>query len=89
MRSLLRSWLVVVLAPFLLMTARADQEPMVLKVLGRSDVKDYQVQLNEQEWRLLRQKGSLVLGTSAPDFPPSASASAAATMKVSPPTMRS
>ncbi|MBA1293240.1 transporter substrate-binding domain-containing protein [Pseudomonas lurida] len=70
MRSLLRSWLVVVLAPFLLMTARADQEPMVLKVLGRSDVKDYQVQLNEQEWRLLRQKGSLVLGTSAPDFPP-------------------
>ncbi|MGE8175776.1 transporter substrate-binding domain-containing protein [Pseudomonas fluorescens] len=45
-------------------------EPEHLHILGRSSVEDYQVNLDEQDWGWLRHKGSLVLGDSAPDYPP-------------------
>ncbi|WP_124312529.1 transporter substrate-binding domain-containing protein [Pseudomonas chlororaphis] len=48
--------------------ALADAE--VMRLLGRSSVVDYQVALDEADWSWLRQKGTLVLGASEPDYPP-------------------
>ncbi|MFK3820980.1 transporter substrate-binding domain-containing protein [Pseudomonas yamanorum] len=44
--------------------------PQLLKLHGRSDVSDYSVGLDEADWRWLRGKGTLVLGSSAPDYSP-------------------
>ncbi|NVZ91759.1 transporter substrate-binding domain-containing protein [Pseudomonas yamanorum] len=44
--------------------------PQMLKLHGRSDVSDYSVGLDEADWRWLRGKGTLVLGSSAPDYSP-------------------
>ncbi len=45
-------------------------EPESLRLLGRSSVNDYRVNLSEYDWSWLRSKGYLVLGTSAPDYAP-------------------
>nr|WP_315413580.1 transporter substrate-binding domain-containing protein [uncultured Pseudomonas sp.] len=45
-------------------------EPQTLQVLGRSHVDDYQAVLDDTDWRWLRRKDTLVLGTSAPDNAP-------------------
>ncbi|MGV8889715.1 MAG: transporter substrate-binding domain-containing protein [Pseudomonas sp.] len=47
-----------------------EAEPETLKLLGRSKVEGYQVGLDEKDWSWLRQKGTLHLGISAPDYPP-------------------
>ncbi len=39
-------------------------------VLGRSSVEDYRVALDEADWSWLRQKGTLLLGASEPDYAP-------------------
>lgn len=44
--------------------------PQMLKLHGRSDVSDYSVGLDEADWGWLRSKGTLVLGSSAPDYSP-------------------
>ncbi|NWE39109.1 transporter substrate-binding domain-containing protein [Pseudomonas yamanorum] len=44
--------------------------PQMLKLHGRSDVSDYSVSLDEADWGWLRSKGTLVLGSSAPDYSP-------------------
>jgi len=44
--------------------------PDTLKVLGRSDVGEYAVSLDEPDWRWLRRKGTLLLGDSSPDYSP-------------------
>lgn len=44
--------------------------PQMLKLHGRSDVSDYSVGLDEADWSWLRGKGTLVLGSSAPDYSP-------------------
>ncbi len=44
--------------------------PQMLKLHGRSDAKDYSVGLDEADWSWLRNKGTLVLGSSAPDYSP-------------------
>ena len=44
--------------------------PESLHVLGRSAVSDYSVTLDEADRTWLRRKGSLLLGASAPDYPP-------------------
>ncbi len=41
-----------------------------LHLLGRSRVGDYQVGLAESDWSWLRNKGTLYLGVSSPDYPP-------------------
>src|SRR5471030_1353081 len=46
----------------------ADTE--TLRLLGRSSVDNYSVELDESEWRWLRQHDGLVLGTSVPDYAP-------------------
>lgn len=48
----------------------ADPHPDSLRVLGRSDVAEYAVSLDEVDWRWLRSKGKLLLGDSSPDYPP-------------------
>ncbi|UUT10207.1 transporter substrate-binding domain-containing protein [Pseudomonas zeae] len=45
-------------------------EPRTLQVFGRSDCKEVQVDLSNEDWSWLRQKRSLVLGSALPDFPP-------------------
>jgi two-component system sensor histidine kinase EvgS len=45
-------------------------QPEPLRLLGRSSVNEYRVNLSESDWNWLRSKGSLVLGTSAPDYAP-------------------
>ena len=49
-------------------TGFADTE--TLRLLGRSNVDNYSVELNENEWRWLREHQGLVLGTSVPDYAP-------------------
>ncbi|BCQ69801.1 hybrid sensor histidine kinase/response regulator [Pseudomonas sp. Eqa60] len=46
------------------------KEPQNLRLLGRSHVSDYQVGLEEADWRWLRNKGLLVVGISSPDYLP-------------------
>lgn len=41
-----------------------------LQLLGRSTVEEYAVSLDEADWSWLRQKRTLRLGASAPDYPP-------------------
>lgn len=48
----------------------ADSEPQALRVLGRSQVEDYSVVLEAPDLDWLRSKGTLLLGTSAPDYAP-------------------
>lgn len=45
-------------------------EPAALKLLGRSSVEGYRADLEEKDWRWLREKGRLQLGISAPDYAP-------------------
>ncbi|MFC6339906.1 transporter substrate-binding domain-containing protein [Pseudomonas sp. CCM 7891] len=45
-------------------------EPTTLKLLGRSSVEDYKVNLDEADWRWLREKDRLQLGISSPDYAP-------------------
>lgn len=71
MKLSFRKWLVVVMLSGLLSPVwGAAMVPETLHVLGRSQVDDYSVALDEQDWRWLRGKGTLVLGASAPDYPP-------------------
>lgn len=42
----------------------------MLHLLGRSTVDDYLVSLDEPDWKWLLKKRTLLLGTSAPDYPP-------------------
>ncbi|QJI37927.1 transporter substrate-binding domain-containing protein [Pseudomonas sp. ADAK13] len=49
---------------------KALAAPQMLKLHGRSDVNDYSVGLDEADWSWLRGKGTLVLGSSAPDYSP-------------------
>ncbi|WP_425273408.1 transporter substrate-binding domain-containing protein [Pseudomonas morbosilactucae] len=51
-------------------SAEAASPPETLNLLGRSQVEEYQVGLDEQDWSWLRRKGRLVLGASAPDYSP-------------------
>ncbi|WP_095148865.1 transporter substrate-binding domain-containing protein [Pseudomonas sp. Irchel s3a18] len=44
--------------------------PEPLRLQGRSSVEGYRVNLDEADWRWLREKGRLHLGASAPDYPP-------------------
>lgn len=48
----------------------AQAASQMLKLHGRSNVNDYSVSLDEGDWNWLRNKGTLVLGASAPDYPP-------------------
>lgn len=48
----------------------AAPAPDTLQLLGRSDVSDYAVSLDEPDWRWLRRKGTLLLGDSSPDYAP-------------------
>ena len=48
----------------------AGAAPESLQVMGRSEVSDYSVSLDAPDWTWLRNKGTLLLGTSAPDYPP-------------------
>lgn len=71
----LRTGLAVLCLLFLLGTAPASvaevkAQPQTLSVLGRSSVEDYRVALDEADWSWLRQKGTLLLGASEPDYAP-------------------
>ena len=54
----------------LFLSTGAGAEPQALHLLGRSTVQDYRVKLDEAHWRWLRERGTLRLGTSAPDYAP-------------------
>ena len=54
----------------LFVSTAAGAEPQALHLLGRSTVQDYRVKLDEAHWRWLRERGTLRLGTSAPDYAP-------------------
>lgn len=45
-------------------------EPLTYKLLGRSTVEGYQVDLEESDRQWLRGQGTLVLGASEPEYPP-------------------
>ncbi|MGB6215069.1 transporter substrate-binding domain-containing protein [Pseudomonas mandelii] len=67
----LKCFLIVllVLCPFWMVSSAASQND-ALQLLGRSKVEHYSVSLDEADWRWLRQKGTLRLGISTPDYPP-------------------
>jgi two-component system sensor histidine kinase EvgS len=55
----------------LIVPAHVTAAPVeTLHVLGRSTVDDYSVSLDEPDWSWLRAKGTLRLGSSAPDYAP-------------------
>ncbi|MHC8318556.1 transporter substrate-binding domain-containing protein [Pseudomonas sp. LB3P31] len=67
----LGKWLVVLLLSGSVHVAWAAAASVEnLRVLGRSQVDGYQVALDEPDRQWLRDKGVLVLGASAPDYPP-------------------
>lgn len=63
-------WRVPVLLSLAWSLATPAAEPESLQLLGRSSVEGYRLELNQADWRWLRDKGRLQLGTSAPDYPP-------------------
>ncbi len=67
---LLRTGLVTLLLGSLSVAPPVDATPESLQVLGRSNVDDYSVSLDAADWAWLRQKGTLLLGASAPDYAP-------------------
>lgn len=71
MQMSLRVWLIALtlLSPFWSVDSFAAK-PQLLKLQGRSVVDDYQVELEDADWRWLREQGSLRLGASAPDYAP-------------------
>ncbi|WLH92330.1 transporter substrate-binding domain-containing protein [Pseudomonas sp. FP453] len=50
--------------------AMALDEPHVLRLLGHSSLEKSTVQLDETDWRWLRERRTLVMGVSAPDYAP-------------------
>lgn len=70
MMLLLRTGLVALLLGSLSVAPPVDAAPESLQVLGRSHVDDYSVSLDAADWAWLRQKGTLLLGASAPDYAP-------------------
>ncbi|WP_411385199.1 ATP-binding protein [Pseudomonas sp. MPB03] len=70
MKLLLRTGLVALLLGSLGMAPQVGAAPESLQVLGRSHVDDYSVSLDAADWGWLRQKGTLLLGASAPDYAP-------------------
>ncbi|WP_420231898.1 transporter substrate-binding domain-containing protein [Pseudomonas sp. ABY48] len=70
MMLLLRTGLVALLLGSLSVVPPVDAAPEALQVLGRSNVSDYSVSLGQADWTWLRQKGTLLLGASAPDYAP-------------------
>lgn len=50
--------------------ASSHGESVDLHLLGRSEVDGYSVSLTKPDWKWLREKGTLILGTSAPDYAP-------------------
>lgn len=71
MHMRLRDWLIVLMlfSPLWSVDSFAAK-PQLLKLQGRSAVDGYQVELEEADWRWLREQGSLRLGASAPDYVP-------------------
>ena len=63
-------WRVPLLLSLVWSHAAPAAEPEPLQLLGRSSVEGYRVELNPADWRWLRDKAHLRLGTSAPDYPP-------------------
>ncbi|MDR9749996.1 transporter substrate-binding domain-containing protein [Pseudomonas sp. SZMC_28357] len=68
MRALCVAMLVVCLLTSL--PVLGEGAPRVLNLLGRSSVEGYRVELSVADERWLRDKGTLRLGASAPDYPP-------------------
>ncbi|NUT83956.1 transporter substrate-binding domain-containing protein [Pseudomonas brassicacearum] len=70
MMLFLRTGLVALLLGSVSVAPTVGAAPEVLLVLGRSNVSDYSVSLDNADWTWLRQKGTLQLGASAPDYAP-------------------
>ncbi|VVO19027.1 transporter substrate-binding domain-containing protein [Pseudomonas fluorescens] len=71
MKTILRVGLAFgILLGQLLFSSGAVAQTQALHLLGRSQVQDYRVELDEADWRWLRAKGVLRLGASAPDYAP-------------------
>ncbi|MGE8145588.1 transporter substrate-binding domain-containing protein [Pseudomonas frederiksbergensis] len=71
MKTLLRHYLLaVVLLGQLGGASTVQAEAQSLNLFGRSNGENYAVVLDETDWRWLRNKGSLRLGVSAPDYAP-------------------
>ncbi|WP_058546863.1 transporter substrate-binding domain-containing protein [Pseudomonas fluorescens] len=70
MMLFLRTGLVALLLGSVSVAPTVGAAPEVLQVLGRSNVSDYSVSLDNADWTWLRQKGTLQLGASAPDYAP-------------------
>ncbi|MFW0756706.1 transporter substrate-binding domain-containing protein [Pseudomonas sp. H11T01] len=68
--SLRRGLTTLVLFWPLFLSSGAGAEIQTLHLLGRSTVQDYRVEMDETDWRWLREKGALRLGASAPDYAP-------------------
>ncbi len=70
MKSLWWLSLIAVLGFDPVLHAWAEPQVQNMRLLGRSNVDAYQVKLEQADWQWLKQKGTLNLGISAPDYPP-------------------
>ena len=61
---------VVLLMGLLPSAVMALDEPQRLRLLGHSSLENATVRLDEADWRLLRERRTLVMGVSAPDYAP-------------------
>ena len=60
----------ILLIGLLSSVAMALDEPHTLRLLGHSTLEKPDVQLSEADWRWLRERRTLVMGVSAPDYAP-------------------
>ncbi|MFJ7885457.1 transporter substrate-binding domain-containing protein [Pseudomonas sp. NPDC096917] len=70
MNVLVRQGLLILVFVLGLPCAVAESVIPTLQLLGRSNVEAYNVVLEAQDWQWLKQRGTLRLGVSAPDYPP-------------------
>ncbi|WP_095148862.1 transporter substrate-binding domain-containing protein [Pseudomonas sp. Irchel s3a18] len=70
MPSLRKCLPVAVLVLLSLWTSLLQAGPQTYNLVGRSSVDGYHVVLDDSDWLWLRSKGTLVLGASAPEYPP-------------------
>ncbi|PQZ83719.1 MULTISPECIES: transporter substrate-binding domain-containing protein [Pseudomonas] len=66
----LLAFMVILLMGLSSLAAMALDEPHRLRLLGHSTVENLNVHLQEADWRWLRERRTLVMGVSAPDYAP-------------------
>jgi len=78
----------ILLMGLLPMLAVAVDQPHALHLLGHSQLENPSLTLDETDWRWLRERRTLVMGVSAPDYAPFDLSNNTTSLRALPPIMR-